>query len=126
MSQSKTNTLSDEQEVSESEDKQEHPHTQNIPTSVIQLFNEHEDTEPKSDSGEKVQATWQRQRKNSPQEGSPKKDSSRSSSSEEEPPTNEVLHNEARQKAKLLDTCFDAWHYDKITNNVVGWANETP
>ena len=54
---------------------------------------------PSLDSGEKVQATWQRQCKNSSKEGSAKKDSSGSSSSEEELPTDEVLHNEARQKA---------------------------
>ena len=115
---SEIKTSSDKQDVSEGEDKQECPHTQDTPTSVSQLFGEHEDTDPKSDSGDKVQATRQRQHKNSPQEGSPKKDSSGSSSSEEEPPTDKVLHDEARQKAWLLDTCFDAWHHDKIANNV--------
>ena len=52
----------------------------------------------------------------------PRKDSSKSSSSEEEPPTDEVLQDKARQKAWLLDTRFDAWHHDKIANNVRGWA----
>ena len=119
---SEIRTLSDEQEASKGEEKQEHPHTQDTPTSVSQLFGEHEDTDPVSNSGEKVQAAQQRQRKNSPKEVSPKKDSSRLSSSEEEPPTNEALRDEARQKARLLDMLFDAWHHDKIANNVAGWA----
>ena len=93
---SKIETLSNEQEASEGEDKQEHPHTQDTLTSVSQLFSEHENTDPESDSGEKVQTAWQRQHKDSPKEDSPRKDSSGLLSSEEEPPTNEVLHNEAR------------------------------
>ena len=112
-----TKASSDEQEVSESEYKQEHPHTQDTLTSASQLFSEHEDTDPESDSEEKIQSTQKRQCKDSP-----KKDSSESSSSEEEPPTDEVLHDEARQKVQQLDKCFDAWHCDKITNKVMGWA----
>ena len=119
---SKIETLSDELEASEGEDKQEHPHTQDTLTGVSQLFSKHEDTNPKSNSGEKVQITWQRHCKDSPKDDSPKKDSSRLSSSEEEPPTDEVLCNEARQKAWLLDMHFDAWCCNKITNNVAGWA----
>ena len=117
---SRIETSSDEQEASDGEDQQECPHTQDTLTSVSQLFSEHEDTDPKSDSGEKVQTAQQKQRKDSPMEDSPTKNSSRSSSSEEEPPTNEALQDRARQKAQLLDTCFDAWHRDKIANNVVG------
>ena len=48
-------TSSDEQEASDGEDQQECPHTQDTLTSVSQLFGEHEDTDPESDSGEKVQ-----------------------------------------------------------------------
>ena len=92
------------------------------PTSVSQLFGKHEDTNPESDSGEKVQSAQQRQCKNSPQEGSTKKDSSRSSSSEEELPTDKALREEARQKAQLLDACFNVWCRDKIANKVMGWA----
>ena len=84
-------TLGDEQEASDGEDQQEHLHTQDTLTGVSQLFGEYEDTNPESDSREKVQITWQKQRKDSPKEDSPKKDSSRSSSSDEEPPTDEVL-----------------------------------
>ena len=54
----------------------------------------------------------------SPKEDSPKKDSSALSLSEEELPTDEVLHNEARQKAWLLDMHFNAWHHEKIANNM--------
>ena len=119
---SEVKTSSNEQEASEGEDKQECPHTQDNLTSVSQLFSEHEDTDPESDSGEKVQTARQRQHKDSPKEDSPKKDSSGSSSSEEEPPTDEVLCDKARQKVQLLDTCFNAWHSDKISNNVTGWT----
>ena len=88
---SKIETSSDEQEASKGEDQQECPHTQDTLTSVSQLFGEHKDTDPESDSREKVQTTWQKQCKNSPMEDSPKKDSSGSSSSEEEPLTNEAF-----------------------------------
>ena len=120
-------TSSDEQEASNGEDQQECLRTQDTLTSVSQLFGEHEDTNPESDSGEKVQTTWQKQHKDSPKEdspkeNSPKKGSSRSSSSEEELPTNKVLQDGVRQKAWLLDTRFDAWHHDKIANNVAGWV----
>ena len=44
------------------------------------------------------------------------------SSSEEEWPTDEALCNEARQKAQLLDTCFDAWCHKMIAKGVAGWV----
>ena len=47
-------TSSDKQEASNGEDQQGHPHTQDTLTSVSLLFIKHEDTDPKSDSGEKV------------------------------------------------------------------------
>ena len=115
-------TSSDGQEVSDGEDRQEHPHTQDTLTSVSQLFGEHKDTDPESDPREKVQSAQQKQCQDSPKEDSLKKDSSRSSSSKEEPPTDEALHDGARQKVWLLDTCFDAWHHNKIANSVTGWA----
>ena len=120
---SRIETSSDEQEASDGEDQQEHLHTQDTLTGVIQLFSKHEDTNPKSDSGEKVQTAWQNQHKDSPKEDSPKKYSSGSLlSSEEELATDEVLRDRARQKVWLLDTHFDAWHHDKIANNVAGWV----
>ena len=85
-------TSSDGQEASNGEDRQEHPHTQDTLTGVSQLFGEHEDTNPKSDPGEKVPSAQQKQHQNSPKEDSPQKDSSESSSSKEEPPTDEALH----------------------------------
>ena len=84
-------TSSDEQEASNGEDQQEHPHTQDTHTHVSQLLSKHKDTNPESDSGKKVQTASQKQHKDSPKEDSPKKDSSGSSSSEEELPINEVL-----------------------------------
>ena len=33
-----------------------------------------------------------------------------------------ALHDEARQKAWLLDTHFDAWHRNKIAKGIAGWA----
>ena len=56
-----------------------------------------------------------------PQGGQPPKESSKSSS-EEEPPLDEALHDEARQRAWQLDTCFDAWHCKKIAKGIAGWA----
>ena len=46
-------TSRDEQEASEGEDQQEHPHTQDTLTGVSELFGEHEDTNPESDSRRK-------------------------------------------------------------------------
>ena len=97
------------------------PHTQDTLTSISQVFSEHEDTDPESDPGEKVQSIWSKHRPKSPKEDSPLKDASKSSSSEELP-TNEALCDGARQKVWLLDTHFDAWHCDKIANGTVGWA----
>ena len=115
-------TSSNEHQASDGEDQQECPHTQDTLTSVSQLFGRHEDTNPESNSREKVQTAQRKQHKDSPKEDSPKKDSSGSLSSEQEPPTDEALQDGARQKAWLLDTCFDAWHHDKIANNVTGWV----
>ena len=53
-------TSSDGQVVSDGEEWQEHPHTQDTLTSVSQVFGEHEDTDPESDPGEKVQSIWQK------------------------------------------------------------------
>ena len=58
---------------------------------------------------------------NKPQGGQPPKESSKSSS-EEEPPTDKAPHDEARQRARQLDTHFDAWHRKKIAKGIMGWA----
>ena len=34
----------------------------------------------------------------------------------------EALHKEARQKAQLLDTHFDAWRRNKIAKSIAGWV----
>ena len=68
---------------------------------ISQVFGVHEDTEPELDTGEKIRSIWQKQHPKSPKEDSPLKESSKSLSSEEEPPTDETLHNGARQKVYL-------------------------
>ena len=110
------------QEASDGEDWQGHPHTQDTLMGVSQLFGKHDDTDQESDTREKVQPIWQKRCPKSPKEDSSQKNSSKSSPSKEEPPIDEALCNGARQKARLLDTCFDAWHCDKIANGVTGWV----
>ena len=111
-------TSSDGQVASDGE---ESLHTQDTLTGVSHVFGTHEDTDPESKPGEKIQSIWQRWCPKSPKEDSPLKESSKSSS-EEAPPTDEALCDEARQKAQLLDTCFDAWHHKKIAKGITGWA----
>ena len=59
-------TSSDGQVASDGEAWQEHPHTQDTLTSVSQVFGEHEDTDPDSDPGEKIQFIWQKWRRTAP------------------------------------------------------------
>ena len=114
-------TSSDGQVASHGKEGQECPHTQDTLTSVSQVFGKHEDTDPESEPGEKIQSVWQKQCPKSPKEDSPLKDFSGSSSSEE-PPTDKALCDEARQKAQLLDTHFDVWHHDQIAKGITGWV----
>ena len=51
----------------------------------------------------------------------PPKDSS-GSSSEEEQPTDEALHDKARQRAWQLDTNFNVWWHKKVAKGIAGWA----
>ena len=51
----------------------------------------------------------------------PSKESSESSSKEEQP-SDEALHDKARQWAQQLDTNFNAWQRKKIAKGVAGWA----
>ena len=76
-------TSSDRQVVSDGEEGQEHPHTQDTLTGISQVFSEHKDTDPESEPGEKIQSIWGKQHPESPKEDSPLKDSSGSLSSEE-------------------------------------------
>ena len=81
----------------------------------------HEETDVESDHKEKIQLAWQKWHQPSPKEDTPSKESSESSS-EEEQPTDEALHDKARQWAWQLDTNFDAWQCKKIATGVAGWA----
>ena len=114
-------TSSNGQVASDGKEGQEHPHTQDTLTGISQVFGRHEDTDPESDPGEKIQSVWQKWHPKSPKEDSALKESSESSS-EEELPMGEALRDEARQKAWLLDTRFDAWHHKKIDKGIAGWA----
>ena len=115
-------TSSDEQVASDGEEGQEHPHTQDTLAGVSQVFGGHKDTDPELDPGEKIWSIRQKQHPKSPKGDSPLEESSESSSSEEELSTDEALHDGARQKAWLLDTCFEAWHCDKIAKGIAGWV----
>ena len=64
-------TLSDGQVASDGEEGQECPQTQDTLTGVSQVFSRHEDTDPESDPGEKIQPIWQKQHPKSPKEDSP-------------------------------------------------------
>ena len=114
-------TSSDGQVASDGEEGQVHPQTQDTLTGVSQVFGTHKDTDPESNPGQKIQSIQQKWCPTSPKEDSPPKESSESSS-EEELPTDEALHDEARQKARQLDTHFDAWHHKKIAKGIMGWA----
>ena len=111
-------TSSDGQVASDGEERQEYPHTQDTLTSISHVFSGHEDTDP----GEKIQSVQWKQCPKSPNENSPLKESSESSSSEEEPPTDEALSDGARQKAWLLNMCFEAGCHDKIAKGIAGWV----
>ena len=115
-------TSSDGQVVSDGEEGQECLHTQDTLTGISQVFGEHKDTDPELEPGEKIQSVQQKWHPKSLKEDSPLKDSSGLSSSEEEPPTDKALHDRARQKAWLLDTCFNAWHHYQIVKGIAGWA----
>ena len=114
-------TSSDVQMASDGKEGQEHPHTQDTITGVSQVFSGHEDTVPESEPIEKIQSIRLKRHPKSPKEDSPLKESSESSS-EEEPPMDEALRDETRQKARLLDTHFNAWHCNKIAKGIPGWA----
>ena len=97
------------------------PSSPNTLTGISQVFGTHEDTDSESDPGEKIQSVRWKQHQPSPKEDMPPKDSSRSSS-EEEQPTDEALCDKARQKARQLDTNFDAWWCKRIAKGIAGWA----
>ena len=64
-------TSSDGQVASIGKEGQECSQTQDTLTGISQVFSTHEDTDPESDLGEKVQSIWQKQHPKSPKEDSP-------------------------------------------------------
>ena len=105
---SEVEVLSDGQAVSDGKEGQGCPQIQNTLTGISHVFGTHEETDAKSNPGEKIQSIWQKQHQPSPKEGMPSKDLSGSSSKEEQP-TDEALRGKARQRARQLDTNFNAW-----------------
>ena len=51
-------TSSDGQVASDGKEGQECPHTQDTLTGISQVFSRHEDTDPESNPGEKIQSIW--------------------------------------------------------------------
>ena len=113
--------LSDGQVASDGDEGQGHAPIQNTLTGVSHIFGTHEETDAGSDTEEKVQSTWRKRCQPSLKEDIPSKESSESSS-EDEQPTDEALCNKARQRARQLDTNFDAWWRKKIAKGTAGWA----
>ena len=113
--------LSNGQAASDGEEGQGCSPIQDTLTGVSQVFGTHKDSDLESDPREKVQSGWQERCQPSPKENTPQKDSSESSS-EEEQPTNEALHDKARQRAWQLDTNFNAWQCRMIAKGIAGWA----
>ena len=123
MEASKDNTevLSDGQVAFDGKEGQGCAQIQNTLTGVSHIFGTHEETDAKSDTGEKIQSVWQKWCQPSPKEDTPSKDLSESSS-EEEQATDEALRDKAQQWAQQLDTNFDAWQCKKIDKGIAGWA----
>ena len=51
-------TSSDGWVASDGKDGQDHPQTQDTLTSISQIFGRHEDADPESNPGEKIQPIW--------------------------------------------------------------------
>ena len=113
--------LSDGQVASNGKEEQGCPQIQSTLTGISNVFGMHEETDAESDPGEKIQSVRQKWCQPSPKEDMPSKDSSESSS-EEKQPTDEALHDKARQRAQQLDTNFDVWWCKKIVKGIAGWA----
>ena len=112
---------SDGQAASDGKEGQGCPQIQVTLTGISQVFSTHKDTDSESDPREKIQSVQWKQRQPSPKEDMPPKDLS-GSSSEEEQPTDEALHDKVWQRARQLDTNFDAWWHKKIAKGITGWA----
>ena len=93
------------------------------PTPVLShVFGTHEETNVDSDHEEGIPPMRQKQCQPSPKEETSSHESEVSSSSEEEQPTNEALCDKCRQRARHMDTNFNAWRSKKITKGLPGWA----
>ena len=112
---------SDGQAASDGEEGQGCPQIQVTLIGISQVFSTHKDIDSESDPGEKIQSVQWKQCQPSPKEDMPPKDLSGSSSKEEQP-TDEALHDKAWQRARQLDTNFDAWWHKKIAKGITGWA----
>ena len=113
--------LSDGQAASDGDEGQGRAPIQNTLTGVSHIFGKHEETDAESDNKEKIQSARQKRHQPSPKEDMPSKDLGESSSKKEQP-SDEALHNKARQRAWQLDTNFDVWQCKKIAKGVAGWA----
>ena len=83
------------QVVSDGEEGQERPPSQDTLPGISQVFSMHEDTDPE----EKIQSIWQKQQQ--PKDSPPKESSE---SSEEEPLTDEALRNDSWTHISVVGT----------------------
>ena len=109
--------------ASDGDEDQGHSPNRNTLSGVSHVFGTHEETDAESDKEEKIKSTRGKWHQPSPKEDTPSKESSESSS-EEEQPTDEALHNKAQQRARQLDTNFNAWWCKKIAKGIAGWATK--
>ena len=109
--------LSDGRAGSDGNEGLGHSPIQNTLSGVSHIFSTHEETDVESDHEEKVQPARLKRCQPSPKEDTPSKESEESSS-EEEQPTDEALCDKARH----LDTNFDAWRRKKIAKGIPGWV----
>ena len=116
-----TEVLSDGRVGSDGNEGLGHSPIQNTLSGVSHVFGAHEETDTESDHKEKVQPAQLKWCQPSPKEDTPSKESEESSSKEEQP-TNEAFHDKTQQRARCLDTNFDAWWHKKIAKGVPGWA----
>ena len=94
---------------------------QNTLSGVSHVFGAHKETDVESDHEEKVQPAQLKWCQPGPKEDTSSKESEESSS-EEEQPTNKALRDKAWQRARHLDTNFDAWWHKNIAKGIPGWV----
>ena len=114
--------LTNGQAASDGDEGPGHSPMQNTLSGVSHIFGTHKETDVESDHKEKTPPARQKWHQPSPKEETSSKESKESSSSEEEQPTDEALCDKAQQRARRMDTNFDAWWCKKITKGLPGWA----